>query len=177
MITLTLQGNTYGIKEELKASGFRWNPNTKAWYKDFEDSDKDRAERLAEAYIANGVTGRVAPKVNTANKPAKKYRVKESWIFNLESIHDKAYCIIYDIEDGSLSLPLNIAGKAVNSIQDVYDLIDEAEELCSKAWRGVTGREYGRIKELVAWRVEQRYYACLASGMSEAKAGGCFADL
>ena len=35
MVVIYLSGNTYGIKEELKADGFRWSPDDKAWYKNF----------------------------------------------------------------------------------------------------------------------------------------------
>lgn len=35
MVVLYLSGNTYGIKESLKADGFRWSPDDKAWYKNF----------------------------------------------------------------------------------------------------------------------------------------------
>ena len=111
-------------------------------------------------------------------KEERKYYVKGSWIFNLESIHDKAWCIIYDIRDGVIKLPIEIAGKVINDEGDVYELIDEASdlELISKS-RKVTSKEYGKIKRLVEWRVMQRYATCVASGMDESKAGGCFEDL
>lgn len=108
----------------------------------------------------------------------RKYLIKESWIFNLESMHDKLYCVIYDIQDGKLQLPVSICGKKIESEEDVMDLIDEAGNLewIAKS-RRVTGKEYGRIKELVTWRVEQRYATCMANGMDERDAGECFDDL
>ena len=108
----------------------------------------------------------------------RKYFIKEPWIFNLESMHDKLYCIIYDIQDGNLKLPVSICGKEIHSEEDVMDLIDEPGkyENIAKS-RKVTGKEYGRIKELVTWRVEQRYAACMASGMDEKDAGECFEEL
>ena len=86
----------------------------------------------------------------------RKYFVKGSWIFNLESMDDKLHCIKYDLDD----------------------LIDECETLqwAAKS-RKVTGKEYGRIKEIVSWRVEQRYFRCIANGMKEKDAGACFSDL
>lgn len=108
----------------------------------------------------------------------KKYWVKGGWIFNLESIHDKAYCILYDIQEHKIQLPIEIAGKIINSEGDIFDLIDEAGNLEWKAKAGkVTGKEYGRIKALVEWRIYQRYARCMASGMDERTAAGCFEDL
>lgn len=108
----------------------------------------------------------------------RKYFVKRNWIFNLEAMHDKLYCIIYDIEDGELTLPLNICGTEIEDESQIYDLIDEASELewIAKS-RKVTSKEYGRIKQMVEWRVIQRYARCMASGMSEQEAGMCFKDM
>jgi hypothetical protein len=59
----------------------------------------------------------------------RKYYVKESWIFNLESMNDKIWCLIYDVQEKRLTLPLKVAGKTINDIDDLYDLKDEANEL------------------------------------------------
>lgn len=108
----------------------------------------------------------------------RKYFVKGSWIFNLESIHDKVWCMIYDVQDRKITLPINVAGKEINDESDLFDLIEEASQLEWKAKSGkVTGKEYGRIKALVEWRVYQRYARCMASGMNERDAAGCFEDL
>lgn len=108
----------------------------------------------------------------------RKYFVKGSWIFNLESIHDKVHCIIYDVRDGKITLPITIANKNIEDESDLWDLLDEASRLeyIAKS-RKVTSREYGRIKALVTWRVEVRYATCMSAGMDERVAGGCFADL
>lgn len=108
----------------------------------------------------------------------KTYFVKGSWIFNLESMNDKLWCIIYDIRDNEITLPIEICGKIINDESDIYDLIDEASNLewISKS-RKVTGKEYGRIKQLVEWRINQRYMRCINSGMSEKDAGRCFEDM
>ena len=178
MITLTLTGNTFSIKEELKASGFRWNPNAKVWYKSFDDSELDRVDRLSRAYIANGVSGKVSH-TDAKSKVEKRYMVKESWIFNLESMNDKCWCLAQDIREGNIELPFTVAGKTINNEDDIDELQNEASELewKAKSSRGVTGKEYGRIKEIVNWRVMARYTKCLASGMAESDAARCFDDM
>jgi len=170
MTKLTLTGNTYGIKETLKGLGFRWNPKTKGWTGIFNNDD---ADELAHRWHSEGVYAEKSEAVE------KHYRIKESWIFNLESMHDKIFCLSYDIEEGKIILPFEVAGKTINDTSDLFDLLDEADALRDKAWsdRGVTGKEYGRIQEIVAWRVNARYNACMASGMSEAEAGKCFEDM
>ena len=108
----------------------------------------------------------------------RKYRVKMDWIFNLEAMHDKLFCILYDIEDGKVQLPISIANTTCNDEDDIQNLIDEASNLewIAKS-RKVTSKEYGRIKEMVQWRVNIRYLNCMASGMSEAEAGKCFEEV
>lgn len=169
--TLTLTGNTYGIKETLKGLGFRWNPDMKGWKAMF--NSKDEAEEIASRWASEGVYG------NIKQEAEKRYRVKQSWIFNLESMHDKIFCLSYDVEEGKIILPFEVAGKTINDVSDLFDLLDEADTLRDKAWsdRGVTGKEYGRIQEIVAWRVNARYNACMASGMDEREAGKCFEDM
>lgn len=108
----------------------------------------------------------------------RKYHVKQSWIFNLESMHDKCWCLIYDIRDGELKTPVEVAGKMINDEDDLEDLMEEIQELEWTAKRGkVTSKEYGRIKEIVNWRVYQRYATCVANGMNEKDAGYCFNDM
>ena len=108
----------------------------------------------------------------------KKYWVKESWIFNLESMHDKLWVLENDVEEGRLVFPFEVAGKTIESYDDLEDLKEEASTLEWKAKSGrVTGMEYGRIKAIVEWRVMARYNRCLASGMSEREAGKCFGDM
>ena len=108
----------------------------------------------------------------------RKYFVKGSWIFNLESMDDKLHVIKYSLEDGEISFPLIIAGTDILDFDDLDNLIEECEtlQMIAKS-RKVTGKEYGRIKEIVSWRVDQRYLCCMASGMSERDAGMCYADL
>lgn len=108
----------------------------------------------------------------------RKYRIKMDWIFNLESMHDKLRVMEYDIEDGILNFPFEVAGNTIKDYDDLENLIEECDELewIAKS-RKVTSREYGRIKQIVEWRVGVRYVRCLAAGMSENEAGKCFADL
>ena len=112
------------------------------------------------------------------SKEVRKYWVKQNWIFNLEAMDDILHCIIYDIQDGILNCPVEIAGTKCNDEDDVFSLIEEAHNLQWTAKCGkVTGKEYGRIKQMVEWRVMQRYLRCMSSGMSESDAGVCFSDL
>ena len=108
----------------------------------------------------------------------RKYRVKLAWIENLESMHDKLYCVWYDIQEGKLELPLTLTGKTIHDEDELFELIDECDQL---AWiaktRKVTGREYGRMKQVVEWRVYVRYSHCIEAGMDERTAGQCFADM
>ena len=109
---------------------------------------------------------------------AQKYWVKMAWRFNLESMNDKLWCVIYDVEEGKLVLPVEIAGTTCRTVDDIYALKEECAELCwASQSRRVTGKEYGRIKQIVNWRVYARYATCVASGMEERFAGECFADL
>lgn len=108
----------------------------------------------------------------------RKYLVKMSWIFNIESMSDHLHCKIYDVEDGKLQLPIVVAETECNSIEDIEALIEEAYELEWKAKCGrVTGKEYGRIREFVNYRVYARYETCIANGMDESRAGMCFSDI
>lgn len=50
VIFLRLFGETYPIKEELKSDGFRWNPDSKCWYKRFSTREVEYARNLGEAF-------------------------------------------------------------------------------------------------------------------------------
>src|SRR5882672_6365814 len=43
MSLVTISGNTYPVKEKLKALGARWNPDAKAWMVASEKADEARA--------------------------------------------------------------------------------------------------------------------------------------
>lgn len=175
MLKITLTGNTYSARYDIKADGFMWRYDAKAWYKLFNDTDKDTVDALVAKYSNNGIT--VKTEHIDGDVKEKRYPVKESYLFNLESIHDKVWCLIYDLRDGEITAPFTVAGKTVNDEDDLFAILDEAETLRSKASRPVTGKDYGRIKALVGWRVEQRYLACMNAGMDESEAGKCFEDM
>ena len=92
----------------------------------------------------------------------RKYFVKESWIFNLESMYGRLKCIEMDIDEGTKNFPFEVANTQINDYDDLYNLIEECNKLeWTAKSRRVTGKEYGRIKEIVNWRVGARYMACL----------------
>lgn len=108
----------------------------------------------------------------------RKYFVKREWIFNLESMDDKLFCIYLDLVEDRLQFPLQIAGKTIKDFDDLDALRDECDELEWVAKSGkVTGKEYGRIKEIAFWRANVRYTICMENGMSERDAGMCFQDM
>lgn len=108
----------------------------------------------------------------------RKYRVKTDWIFQLESMNDRLWCIIIDSEEGKIQFPITIAGTECKDEDDIQNLIEECSELEWTAKGGkVTGKEYGRIKEIAQWRIGARYIACLNAGMSEREAGRCFEEM
>ena len=111
-------------------------------------------------------------------KEERKYFIKQSWIFNLESMHDFIWCIIYDVEEHKLDFPMVVTGKTIKDISQLYDLMDECSNLewIAKS-RKVTSKEYGRIKQIVEFRVNQRYLRCISNGMSDYEAGICFHDI
>ena len=43
MTTIAITGNTYPVKDQLKALGARWNPDAKAWMISEEKADQARA--------------------------------------------------------------------------------------------------------------------------------------
>lgn len=172
---LIITGNTYNMKDTLKDAGFRWNPADKSWYQDF--SDEETLRDTIQVYKELGLTTSVKT-INVSDPNERKYFVKESWIFNLEAMHDKLWCIENDIEEHRLQFPLTLAGKDIKTWDDFEDLRQECYNLESIAKsRKVTGKEYGRIRDIVSWRVQARYNACMASGMSDEEAGRCFEDI
>ena len=107
-------------------------------------------------------------------KEERKYYVKGNWIFNLESMHDKIWCMIYDIQEGKCD-HVTILGKDMG-ISELYDFMNECDDLAWKAQGKVTSKEYGRIKAISDARNMIRYATCLANGASEEEAGNAFFD-
>lgn len=108
----------------------------------------------------------------------RKYFIKENWIFNLESMSDYLSNLDYDYVNGIISDNDYKDGILGYDLEHISDLKEECEKL---EWiaktRKVTSKEYGRIKEIVEFRVGVRYVRCLNSGMNEKDAGECFSDL
>lgn len=109
---------------------------------------------------------------------ANTYRVKMDWIFNLESMQDRLWCIEYDLDEGKLEFPVEVANHTIKTYDELAELREECSDLewIAKS-RKVTSKEYGRIKEIVEWRCLQRYIACVNSGMNERDAGMAFSDI
>lgn len=111
------------------------------------------------------------------HKGERKYYLKESWVFNLEAMNDKLYLIASDAKDEEY--PMTIGGYVCRNAEDVWNVREWACILHEYGFgRPVTGKEYGVIRRIVEWRVEQRYFTCMcAGGLSEKYAGECFNDL
>lgn len=108
----------------------------------------------------------------------RKYWVKRDWLFNLDSLYTHIKCIGYDLEDGTQSFPLEIAGTPIKDWDDLDKIQRECNQLLRTAqWGKVTGKEYGRIKAMVEYRCWARYEQCLASGMDEDRASASFDSL
>lgn len=50
MIVLRLFGNTYPIKDELRACKFRWDKEEGCWWKNYTNDEFEYVKNLAEAY-------------------------------------------------------------------------------------------------------------------------------
>ena len=105
----------------------------------------------------------------------KTYYCNSSMKFNLDSMITLVQNIRYDLRDGEIE-SAEICGKKV-TWENVDELLDELYDLHGKAlFRTVTGKEYGRIKQIQEERQMIRYCKCLAAGMSEQDAGLAFTD-
>ena len=103
----------------------------------------------------------------------RKYFVKAAYRTNLDTMITKLECFDYDMRDGEYET-VEVMGK-VYDVVTIDELINECRDLLSKANFGkVTGREYGRIKEISDARDMMRYCTCLAKGMDESKAANAF---
>ena len=111
---------------------------------------------------------------STMASAERKYWVKMNYRFNLDSMHNHVWCLIYDIEDG-LYDSVELLGERMD-VDRLYEFKEELEDLMSKAFGKVTGKEYGRIKAISDERNMIRYATCLNNGMSERDAGYAFFD-
>ena len=113
--------------------------------------------------------------MTTLNKPVKTYWCNNSMKFNLDSMYTHLEVARDELRDNEIEY-VYICGKKYD-LDNIDDLIDEVGDLLSKAlYTKVTGREYGRIKQLCEERKLIRYTTCLAHGMSEEDAGYAFMD-
>jgi hypothetical protein len=86
----------------------------------------------------------------------KHYPVSENIRFNLESCHDKLSNMIHDAWE---------AGD-YDKAEQLEKTRDEADQLAFKASYGwLSGPDYGRAKELSAWRTTLRDIACANAGV------------
>lgn len=85
----------------------------------------------------------------------KHYPVSENMKFNLEACHDKLSLMIWDAErNGDWKLA-----------EELEERRNEADELSGKAGYGwLSGKDYGKAKELVTWRIEKRIEANVEAG-------------
>ena len=107
------------------------------------------------------------------DKARKRYWISnENWIFNLESMHDKLFAIGEELDDGTISGPVEILGHVADSSYDLEALKEECSDFLSAAKsRPLSEEEYERAREIVHWRATSRYLTCMAAGMSEHDAG------
>ena len=107
-------------------------------------------------------------------KQIKKYPVKMNYRFNLDSMRTLVLNMIDAIRDGKFRT-VKLMGEAMDE-ERLEAFKDELEELMSKAWYPVCGKDYGRIKEISDARNMIRYATCLTYGMHESDASSCFFD-
>lgn len=96
--------------------------------------------------------------------------------FNLESMSDKVDGLRARLIDSN---QWEVPNETILGYPFSVEGLDELEQECDK-WldivttRKVTGKEYGRIKEIADWRNEIRYRTCIQRGMSEKDAAVAF---
>jgi len=82
----------------------------------------------------------------------KYYPVSNSMKFNLEACHDKLSLMMWEAErKGDFKLA-----------EELENRRNEADRLAWNDW--LSGKDYGKAKELVAWRIEQRIQANIEGG-------------
>jgi len=87
----------------------------------------------------------------------KYYPVSENMMFNLESCHDKYSVMMYEAAEA----------RDWKREAELMKLREESDELCAKAscTRYLSGKDYGRAKEFIAWRICMRDLACANAGV------------
>lgn len=105
---------------------------------------------------------------------AKKYFVKMNYRFNLDSMRIHVMNLIDDCRDGIIQT-VALMGETMDEDR-LIEFKDEIEDLMSKMYYPVCGKDYGRIKAISDERNMIRYATCMARGMNESDAGSCFFD-
>lgn len=107
-------------------------------------------------------------------KQSKKYFVKMNYRFNLDSMRIHVMNLIDDVRDGKFAT-VELMGEMMDENR-LIEFQDEIEDLMSKMYHPVCGKDYGRIKAISDERNMIRYATCIAKGMNESDAGSCFFD-
>lgn len=103
----------------------------------------------------------------------RKYFCNSTMKFNLDSMYTHVKVLEYKLEDGEIEAVEICGGKW--TLDNIEELLEELRDLLDKAcWGKVTGREYGRIKEIAEERKWIRYFQCLEAGMDEGRAAYAF---
>lgn len=103
----------------------------------------------------------------------RKYLVNSGMRTNLESFRIRVLNSMYDMEYGETDEAWFLGKKY--DVDTIYDLLEEVEQLQTYAeFFRVTGKEYGRIKEISNDQNWHRYNACISSGMDEDRASYAF---
>lgn len=85
----------------------------------------------------------------------KHYPVSEQMKFNLEACHDKLTLMMYDAEEKG----------DTKAYEELSKARDESDELSFKASYGwLSGKDYGKAKEYMVWRIEKRIEANIEGG-------------
>lgn len=107
-------------------------------------------------------------------KQVKKYFVKMNYRFNLDSMRVHVMNLIDDIRDGKFET-VELMGETMDEYR-LEEFKDEIEDLMSKMYYPVCGKDYGRIKAISDERNVIRYATCIANGMNENDASSAFFD-
>lgn len=104
----------------------------------------------------------------------KKYFVKMNYRFNLDSMRIHVMNLIDDCRDGKFKT-IELMGETMDEDR-LIEFKDEIEDLMSKMYYPVCGKDYGRIKAISDERNMIRYTTCIAKGANENDAALAFFD-
>ncbi len=95
----------------------------------------------------------------------RKYYVNAGMRTNLETMLTKIELLEYDMIDNTIH-SVELMDK-VYDLDNIGELKDELRSLITLAYDKVTGKEYGRIKQISDYRDCMRYATCIDNGLSE----------